>query len=89
VIVAAKRQLKKITTFELFIGTPVSKNWTPHGPESCAFLIAAANRKSNALVTSAVPDEPAAQEYHFSCYRLLGLSRRFQLQKRRQYFIRR
>jgi hypothetical protein len=37
VSVAAKRQPKKITTFELFIGGRVSKHWIPHVPESRAF----------------------------------------------------
>jgi hypothetical protein len=85
--VAAKRQLKKITSFEFFIGSRVSKYSTPHVPESCAFSIAAPHRKSNALVTSAVPDKPTA-EVAFSCCRLLGLSRRFQFHKRSQLFIR-
>jgi hypothetical protein len=85
--VAAKRQLKKITSFEFFIGSRVSKYSTPRVPESCAFSIAAPHRKSNGLVTSAVPDKPTA-EVAFSCCRLLGLSRRFQFQKRRQLFVR-
>jgi hypothetical protein len=51
VSVAAKRQPKKITTFELFIGGWVSKQWTPHVPESRAFSITAPHEKSNNGVT--------------------------------------
>jgi len=53
VSVAAKRQLKKITTFEFFIGSRVSKHYTPHVPESRALSIRHAHRKSNTVVTFA------------------------------------
>jgi hypothetical protein len=59
--VAAKRQLKKITTLKLFIGGRVSKHCTPSVPESRAFSIAAPHWKSNALVTFVdLPNQGAA-----------------------------